>query len=203
MSMEREDLAEELQRLANEDLAVRQRLLDAGELFGGYHPEMRAVHRRNGDRLEMILNQVGSWPGYRLVGKKGSEAAFVIAQHDIANPSLLRRSQKLYAIAVKKSDADPRRLANFEDRICYFEGRFQRYGTHVGWDTTGEFGPWPPVEEPDQVDKLRAKLGLGPLAEAVAEARMGHPLQRPVSEVLADHDKGEAFARLAGWRDQP
>ncbi|MGH1488660.1 MAG: DUF6624 domain-containing protein [Acidimicrobiales bacterium] len=198
--MESPELGEELERMADEDSTVRQRLLAAGQLLGGYNPEMRAVHRRNGDRLEEILDQTAGWLGYRLVGEAGSEAAFLIAQHDIANPNLIRRVRQLYAAAVDNADADPRRLANLEDRIRYFEGRPQWYGTHVGWDTDGQFGPWPPVEEPDGVDERRGRLGLPPLAEAINTAGQGRTLRRVVEEVLDEHRQAAEFAKQAGWR---
>ncbi|MGI9597160.1 MAG: DUF6624 domain-containing protein [Acidimicrobiales bacterium] len=199
--MERPDLAAELERLAAEDLTVRQRLADTGELFQGYNAEMRAVHRRNGDRLAVILADVGCWPGYRLVGEGGSEAAFLIAQHDIANPTLIRRCRDLYAVAVDRADADPVRLAHLEDRIRYLEGRPQRYGTHIGWNDEGELGPWPPVDEPERIDERREELGLQPLAAAMAAAAADRPSRRPVDEVLDEHRQADDFAREAGWRD--
>ena len=198
--MERPDLADELGRMASTDLALRQRLADTGELFGGYHPEMRAVHRRNGDRLSEILDQLGGWPGFGLVGVDGSEAAFLIAQHDIANPPLLRRAFDLYETAVAAGEAEPRRLAHLEDRICYFEGRAQRYGTQLGWDSNGRFGPWPPVEDPGSVDRRRAVLGLSTLAQALADAAADRPATRPSAEVMAEHDAADNFARQVGWR---
>lgn len=198
--MERPGLAEELERLAARDLAVRQRLIDEGKLFGHYHPEMRAVHRRNGDRLTEILDDIGAWPGHRLVGRGGSEAALLIAQHDIANPSLMRRSLDLYVAAVSQRGADPDGVAYLEDRIRAFEGRLQRYGTQLGWDDDGEFGPWPPVEFLDGVDERRAKLGLLPLVEVLSARESERPIQRPVDEVLDERRRGEEFARAAGWR---
>ena len=199
--MLRPDLAEELEQLAAEDLAVRQRLLDAGELHGGYNPEMRVVHRRNGDRLTAVLDEVGCWPGFRLIGRDGSYAAFLIAQHDIANPALLRRSRGLYVAAVEADDAEPSLLANLEDRIRYFEGRSQLYGTHLGWTETGEFGPWPAVEDVATVDQRRAALGLGPLADAVDAARIDRPVRTSAAEAVREHEAAAAFARRAGWRD--
>ena len=196
----RPDLADELQRLAAEDLAVRQRLLDRGELHGGYHLEMRSIHRRNGDRLSAILDEIGCWPGFRLVGGPGSEAAFLIAQHDIANPILMRRCRDLYEAAADLGDADPRRLAYLEDRIRYLEGRAQRYGTHLGWDETGRFGPWPPIEDPGAVDAERHHLGLPALSESIEAQRPDHALPRPVAEVIDEHRVADAFARDAGWR---
>lgn len=202
--MDRPDLAEELVRLAGEDLEVRSRLADSGALYDGYHPEMRAVHRRNGERLTIILDEIGRWPGFRLVGPDGSRSAFLIAQHDISNPSLIRRARDMYAKAVEIGDGEPSGIAKLEDRIRYLEGRPQRYGTHVGWNERGEFGPWPPVDDPGTVDERRRAVGLEPLAAAVESARAGRPASRPVGEVLAEHRKAAAFAREVGWRtDHP
>lgn len=186
--------------MAGEDLAVRERLAGTGELFDGYNAEMRAVHRRNGDRLAVIIDEVGCWPGNRLVGKTGSWAAFIIAQHDIANPTFMRHCRDLYASAVDEADADPTGLACLEDRIRMFEGRLQRYGTHWGWNEDGRFGPWPPVEEPHSIDERRSKLGLPPLAEALQAAQAGRPEHRPVDKVRNDHIRAEEFAKQTGWR---
>jgi len=198
--VERPALAIELARLAAHDLAVRQRLAESGELFGGYHPQMRAVHRHNGDRLMVVLDELGCWPGFRLVGVDGSEAAFLIAQHDIANPALMRRARDLYSTAVDAADADPARLANLEDRIQYLQGQNQRYGTHFGWNADGHFGPWPEVDEPASVDTRRRQLGLEPLAEALAVAAVDRQLVRPVEEVVEEHRQADEFATDAGWR---
>ena len=203
--MERPGLASELTEMARDDLAARQRLAASGALFDGYHPEMRALHRRNGDRLAEILDEIGSWPGRQLVGVDGSSAAFLIAIHDIAKPLLMRRSRKLYAKAVERGDANPAELARLDDRIRYFEGRPQRYGTHWGWDDDGEFGLWPPVEEPALVDDRRRKVGLAPLAGQMSAARRraaneGRPSKRSVETVREEHQAAEDFAVEVGWR---
>ena len=184
------------------DATVRDRLAASGELFNGYNPQMRAVHRRNGERLTVILDELGVWPGFTLVGEDGSEAAFIIGQHDIANPPLIRRCRDLYRAAVATNEAAPARLAALEDRIRYFEGREQAYGTHWGWNRAGQFGPWPPVEDPDNVDERRARVELPPLADALATARrqQSRPLVRPIEEVLSEHDQAERFAIDVGWR---
>ena len=114
---------------------------------------------------------------------------------------LIRQSHKLYSEAIGRGDSDPCRLANLEDRIRYFEGRPQRYGTHVGWSTAGEFGPWPPIEEPHRVDELREALGGPPLADALADTQGDRPTTRPVDEVLNEHQEANDFAAEAGWRD--
>ena len=55
-------LAAELLAMAEEDGRVRAELAAAGTLFGGYHPRMAEVHRRNARRLAAVLD-AGGWPG--------------------------------------------------------------------------------------------------------------------------------------------
>jgi hypothetical protein len=193
-------MADELERLATEDRTVRERLAATGELFHGYNSEMQSVHRRNGDRLAEILDDLAAWPGYQVVGKEGSGAAFQIAQHAISNPPLMRRCRDLYGAAVAHGDADPAGFAYLDDRIRAFEGLKQRYGTQLGWNDDGEFGCWPPLDEPDNVDERRAEVGLAPITEALDGAASHHPPRRSPSSVRNERRDAERFARRAGWR---
>jgi hypothetical protein len=190
----RAHLAEELLGLAAEDLTSRERLAANGSLFEGYHPQMRAVHERNADRLREIIEECG-WPGADLVGSEASEAAWLIAQHAISRPALMRQ-----ALALLRSDAGATplwQIAMLEDRVRVFEGRAQRFGTQFDWDEAGEMNPHP-IEEPDRVDRYRAQAGLPPLAEALAEHR-GRAEPRPAD--WAKRQAGAAeFAREVGWR---
>jgi len=192
----------ELVNMASHDLDVRARLAENGELFDGYNAEMREVHRRNGDRLAQIIDELGSWPGRTAVGDAGAQAAFLIAQHDIARPDLMMRNCALLTEAVSKGDADPVGLAHMSDRIRVFEGQHQLYGTQLGWNDDGVFDVWPPVEDPDEVDVRRAGVGLPPLADHLARAdfsAVSH--DRRGAEDLAQYRRDEAaFARSVGWR---
>jgi uncharacterized protein DUF6624 len=199
----RPDIARELLTMASEDGTVRARLAAAGKLSAGYHQEMRAVHRRNGDRLAQITAELGAWPGFAAVGREGSGAAFVIAQHDIAAPALMRRNRMLLERAVADGDAESMGLAYMEDRIRAFEGRLQRYGTQLGWDDTGTFGIWPAVEDVGTVDERRAYVGLSPLQEHLSRAIQGMPESdrtRSAEELDRYRREADAFARAAGWR---
>jgi hypothetical protein len=187
------DLAAELLAMAAADLATRERLAADGSLFDGYHPEMRAVHERNADRLGSIIDQHG-WPDPALVGPDAAEAAWLVAQHAISRPTLMRAVFEL----LHGGDAVPAwQLAMLEDRIRVFEGRKQRFGTQFDWDAAGEMNP-KPIEQPDQVDTCRADAGLPPLAEAIAQHRArGEP--RP-SDWAKRQAEAEAFVREVGWR---
>src|SRR4051812_24269343 len=152
-------LRAELLALAAEDQRVRAELTADGSLFDGYHPRMAEVHRRNAVRLAEILDRLG-WPGKSLVGEDGAAAAWLVLQHAIGDPPLMRRGLALLG-GLAPGEVDPARLATLEDRVRAFEGRPQRYGTQYDWDETGQLGPLP-IEDPERVDLLRRSVGLGP-----------------------------------------
>lgn len=57
-----------------------------------------------------------------------------------------------------KDDIDPQQLAYLYDRICYFEGRPQKYGTQ--YDDGGLY----PVEDRTALNIYRYNLNLNPIA---------------------------------------
>jgi hypothetical protein len=69
---------------------VRADLAAAGLLFDGYHPRMAEVQRRNAARLAAILDGHG-WPALALVGEDGAAATWLVLQHAIGDPPLMRR----------------------------------------------------------------------------------------------------------------
>ncbi len=69
--------------------------------------------------------------------------------------------------AVQQKKANASSLALLEDRVALGEGRKQVYGSQIGFDEpTGKMYVLP-LEDPDHVDKRRATMGLGPLADYV------------------------------------
>ena len=166
-----EGLRCELLAMAAVDQAVRSRLAADGSLFDGYHPEMQAVHDGNAARLVEIIDGHG-WPGRSLVGEDGSRAAWMVTQNAIAHPSLQRRCLLLLQDSAKRAEVPAVEVAMLEDRICFFEGRPQRYGTQYDWDESGQLNPHP-VEKPQLVDELRRALGLPSLDEKPRRIREG------------------------------
>lgn len=199
----RETLARELVELADRDHAVRSELVAAGTLHGGYHPEMKAVHRRNGDRLSQVLDDLGQWPGVSMIGAEGAHAAWLIAMHDIANPPLMRRSLTLISDALTDGDADALQHACLLDRIRAFEGKPQLYGTQLGWNDDGTFGIWPAVDDIDATDARRNAIGLTTMAEHQAAARSDasrHTEPMTNDELAEFRDRERAFLESSGWR---
>jgi hypothetical protein len=197
----RPDLRDELRALARADAETRERLAADGSLYGGYHPEMEAVHRANAARLRAIIEAHG-WPGRSLVGEDGAEAAWRVAQHAIGEPAFMRAVLPLLQKAIVQEEAPPWQAAYLEDRIHALEGRLQRFGTQFDWDEEGRMSPHPPIEDPEGVDARRAVVGLEPLAEATRKHRAqaaasGEP---PAGDLAARRAEGEAWARRMGWR---
>ncbi|MGY3053704.1 hypothetical protein ACVWYG_001905 [Pedobacter sp. UYEF25] len=69
--------------------------------------------------------------------------------------------------AVKIGNANGSALALLEDRVALREGKRQIYGSQIGYDSETKKNYVLPLDDPDNVDERRAKVGLGLLAEYV------------------------------------
>jgi hypothetical protein len=191
-----ETLRRELLALAGIDHEVHAELAADGSLFDGYHPRMEEVHRRNARRLRELIAAHG-WPGARLVGADGSEAAWRIVQHAIGEPSFQRECLTLIRAAAAVGEAEPWQAAYLEDRIRVFEGRAQRFGTQLQPGDDGRLAP-APIEDPEHVDARRAGVGLGPLDELLARATPD-PVVDADTRARRARDY-EHWLRAVGWR---
>jgi len=190
-----QELRQELLERAARDHAVREELAAQGLLEGGYHPRMRAVHEENADFLAAVLDSRG-WPGAALAGADGAEAAWRILQHSIGRPALQRRGLVLLERARDDGQAPAWQPAYLLDRIRFFEGLPQVYGTQF---EPGEDGlPAPcPIEDPANVDERRRSVGLGTLAELTRSMRAGN---RPGPVSPEYRREFAAWLRETGWR---
>ena len=69
--------------------------------------------------------------------------------------------------AVKNKNASGSALALLEDRVALGEGKRQIYGSQIGYDNVTNKSYVLPLDDPDNVDKRRAEVGLGLLADYV------------------------------------
>ena len=194
-------LRRELLEMARLDRSVRAELVASGTLFDvGYEPRMARVHQRNAQRLRRIIEAIG-WPGSDLVGSDGAEAAWLILQHAISEPDLVRRALPLLTTAAREGKADSAHAAMLEDRIRFFEGRPQRYGTQLDWDADRNLSPGE-VEDPQLLAERRAAAGLPPLEEQIEDARTRAAAEgdMPPADYQAYVDARDKWAATAGWR---
>jgi hypothetical protein len=187
--------------MAAEDEVVRAELAAAGSLFQGYHPRMAEVHRRNAAALAEIIAGLG-WPVPALVGDDGSRAAWLVLQHAIGDPPFQRRGLELLRAAVGRGEIPGWQAAYLEDRIRFFEGRPQVYGTQYDWDEDGRISPLP-VEDAAGVDERRKAVGLLPLDEDTRRKREGiaRSGEEPPRDWHRRQREMEAWARSVGWRE--
>ena len=188
------DLRKTLLALQGRDLALREDLQAEGALRGGYHPRMEEVHRDNARQLRELIERFG-WPNERLAGSDGAEAAWLIAQHAIAEPDFMRSCCTLLEREVASGTVPKWQLAYLDDRVRVSEGRLQRFGTQ--FEFTPEGPELCPVENPDSLDARRLQVGLGPIADRLKSMKSS---PRPTTEEFGAHKREEIAWRVkVGW----
>ena len=163
--MNQEKTSTKIIELKTADLCLRDQLLKAGLLQDGYHPKMEKLHLKNARALDAIIQKMG-YPTIDKVGKAASEAAWLVIQHVISNPSFMKKFQQLLQKAVEQGKANPRDLAYLSDRIATFENRPQLHGTAFDWDQKGQLSP-KRYDNLQKVNQRRKALGLIPLEDQV------------------------------------
>jgi len=112
-------------------------------------------------KIKVILGKFG-WLGSDIVGDQGNSTLFVVIQHSD------QKTQEYYLPmmreAVKNGKAQGSSLALLEDRLALKQGKRQIYGSQIGRDEETKIFYILPLEDPDNVDIRRAKVGLEPLA---------------------------------------
>jgi 23S rRNA (guanosine2251-2'-O)-methyltransferase len=121
------------------------------------------VNAANVRRLGEIVEEHG-WPGLRLVGADGADAAWMLVQHADRSNDLRRAWLAALADAVQTGDADPRHLATVADRTEVVADEMQQYGTIVMLADDGEVEFPVPVADAGRLDSRRLALGLPSLA---------------------------------------
>jgi tetratricopeptide (TPR) repeat protein len=115
-------------------------------------------------KVSKIIDEKG-WVSKAVVGSQANQTLFLVLQH-----GNLKSQQKYLPImreAVKKGNANPSSLALLEDRVALREGRKQIYGSQISTNSITKKSFVSPLEDPDNVDKRRAEVGLGPLADYI------------------------------------
>jgi len=117
-------------------------------------------------RITGILNKYG-WLGTDDIGIEGNATLFLVIQH--ANIKTQIEYLPMMRDAVNKGNARATSLALLEDRVALRQGGKQIYGSQISRDDkTGKYYVMP-LEDPDNVDKRRHQVGLGPIKDYVSE----------------------------------
>src|SRR5574341_1145007 len=85
--------------MASNDRRARQAFLNG-------KPWDDQIDQRNTERMKKIITQYG-WPGEKLVGQLGAQAAWLLVQHADHDRDFQKKCHRLLEAAVKSSDAQP------------------------------------------------------------------------------------------------
>ena len=164
-------LQAKLLALFEEDQNIRKEYIKAQKDYGNQSKIVDSLgkvmmHKDsiNLGKVTEILDKYG-WVGVDKVGGQANQTLFLVIQH-----SDLKTQQKYLPMmreAVKNNNASSSALALLEDRVALGEGKKQIYGSQIGYDNNTNTEYVLPLEDPDNVDKRRATVGLGPLADYV------------------------------------
>lgn len=160
-----------LDSIYDEDQGIRVKMGEIQEKYGWNSPQIDSLWKIAGvkDSLNLIeitnILDTRGWLGADVVGKKGNSTLFLVIQH--ADQKTQEKYLPMMREAVAKGNAQASSLALLEDRVSLGQGKKQIYGSQIGFfKETGENYVLP-LEDPDNVNKRRAEVGLNPLEEYI------------------------------------
>ncbi len=160
------DLREKLFLLIETESNEWNKLTQNGNRFEGVPGTFEDLRVANAEELDKIIKEHG-WPGYSLVGKDGSSAAFRIAKSSIDKPELMKRFLVAIKDAVSKGEASEVQEAILEDCILNHQRKPQFCGIFFDWDEFGDITV--NVDDFALANKKRKKLGLATIEEDMAK----------------------------------
>jgi hypothetical protein len=166
-------LQAKLLAIYEDDQPIREQYNSAQKEFGHQSKQVDSLGRImmykdsiNLIKVTEILDKYG-WVGADKIGGQANQTLFIVIQH-----SDLKTQQKYLPMvreAVKIGNANRSALALLEDRVALREGKRQIYGSQFGYDNETKKSYVLPLDDPDNVDKRRAEVGLGLLADYVKD----------------------------------
>ncbi len=138
--------------------------------------------------LKALLEAHG-WPVISRFGRKADSDAWILAQHADLDPGFQREVLSLLEALVPEEETDPQNFAKLYDRVALAEGRPQKYGTQFhcvsqeGGLTVGK------LEDEENVDALRAALGMPTVEEYLRFAK--ESIGDQMAALCANFGRGE------------
>lgn len=197
--MDHKSIPRKIIDLKNADLALRDKLVQSGQLSEGYNEQMKELHNKSAKILNEIIDTIG-YPTIDKVGKEAYEAAWLVIQHAIGKPLFMKKCAKLLEIAVSESKADPKSLAYLTDRIAVFEDKPQLYGTQFDWDENGNLSP-KLFDDLTKVNERRKSIGLNTLEEQteIMRRQVINDNQSPPKDFEKRKQEIEQWKKSIGW----
>jgi hypothetical protein len=164
-------LVARLDSIYHDDQDGRKSLREYEKQYGYGSQEMKDLWKdiRYKDSINLVkvidVLETRGWLGPKEIGEEGSGVLFLVIQH--SNQATQEKYLPAMQRAVKEGKASASNLALLEDRVALGQGKHQLYGSQIGRDdSTGKYYVQP-LYDPDNVDKRREQMGLGPIADYV------------------------------------
>lgn len=154
------NFSEKIIELYKKDLELREKLILKGDLFDGYHLELKKLHNENAEELKKIIEIIG-FPNNKNFDEKTINATWLIIQHAIEKPDFMKFCLKKMN---DNKDFNSIKIAYLTDRIAFFEGKPQQFGTQFDWDEFGNLSPHL-YDDLKKVNKRRKSIGLDSIQE--------------------------------------
>ncbi|MDF1808723.1 MAG: hypothetical protein P1U42_03415 [Phycisphaerales bacterium] len=136
---------------------------------------IREIDQVHGDRLKEIVAHIG-WPTRELVGLKATQAAYMVIQHTGHDIEFQNQCLALMVDLVEQGELPASYVALLTDRIRFFQGQPQVFGTQMAM-ISNEYGmmvptPTVPIEDPENLDQRRALMGMPAHSEFVGAIQL-------------------------------
>ncbi len=180
-------LQAELLAILDEDQKYRMQMNETQKKFGPDSKEMNDLWKItiqkdsiNLLKVKKILDEKG-WVGKDKVGAQANSALFLVIQH--SDLETQKKYLPMMKEAVAKGNASSGSLALLIDRIEIREGRKQIYGSQIGTNPNNKTLYVLPLIDPDNVDKRRTEVGLGPISDYVRNWNLIWDVEKYKSEL--------------------
>ncbi|UZU00005.1 hypothetical protein ODZ84_10740 [Chryseobacterium fluminis] len=180
-------LKTELLAILDEDQKYRTQMYETQKKFGQDSKEMQELWKITNQKdsvnllkVRKILDEKG-WVGKDKVGAQANSALFLVIQH--SDLETQKKYLPMMKEAVTKGNASPGSLALLIDRIEIREGRKQIYGSQIGTNPNTQTQYILPLIDPDNVDKRRAEVGLGPISDYIKNWNLVWDVEKYKSEL--------------------
>jgi hypothetical protein len=162
-------IKELLEKIYDDDQEDRLKLIEKEKILGSKSKEIEDLWKIiiekdsiNLVKIKSILDVYG-WVGSDKVGSKANQTLFLVIQH--SDQATQEKYLPMMKQAVKSGRADGSELAMLEDRVALGQNKHQVYGSQIGTDEKTSLHILLPVIDPDNLDKRRAEVGLGPISD--------------------------------------
>ena len=164
------EVRDELQRRVAVDQKARKAIPVSTDPNGNVAPKTQAMIDRlveiDKDNTKWLKKQIDEhgWLGKSLVGRKGARNAWLLVQHADFDRKFQERCLKLMRER-PKDEVRQQDIAYLTDRVLVGQGKLQRYGTQVDFDSATGKATLKPTEKVDELNDRRAQVNLAPIED--------------------------------------